>query len=577
MKSLKIVSCIILYTVFAINSTFAQQVGSLDSKTKRTFNFLYYEALQSRVVDDYASAFDYLKFCHTLDSTNAAVLYELGNYYNTIGDKKRAYKMYKGAAENDSNNYYYGSSYATLALELNQFDEAIQQYLALVDLYPERSNLYIYLAESYRQTENYTKAIESLDKLEQFVGMNEKISIQKFQLFRQLKQEQKAFAEIQKYIDKYPSEIKYYVLLGDLYLHADKDDDAIRTYSRAKAIDPDDPYLISSIASYYEKVGKKEEAEDELKIALISTQMDIETKLGILAQYVSTLQHRHNDTKDANALFDTLMVQHPQEPNLNLMYGNLLNIQENKEAARAQYQIFAEANPSNPLGWEQMLFTAYPDSLDISIEICEAAIKHIPNQPQFYFFLGLSQYLKKDYEPALKALKEGVQYVEKENSRLLSDFYGQIGDLYYHTEQVDSAFVAYDEALKANPNNLGILNNYSYFLTLEKKDLDKAERMSGITIKAEPLNPTYLDTYGWVLFMQKAYSMARIYIENAVEYSRNKEEEISSEVFEHYGDVLYKTGEEEKALEYWIKAKEVGDSKSKTLDKKIETKEYIEP
>ena len=577
MKSLKIVSCIILYTVLAINSTFAQQVGSLDSKTKRTFDFLYYEALQSRVVDDYASAFDYLKFCHTLDSTNAAVLYELGNYYNTIGDKKRAYKMYKGAAENDSNNYYYGSSYATLALELNQFDEAIQQYLALVDLYPERSNLYIYLAESYRQTENYTKAIESLDKLEQFVGMNEKISIQKFQLFRQLKQEQKAFAEIQKYIDKYPSEIKYYVLLGDLYLHADKDDDAIRTYSRAKAIDPDDPYLISSIASYYEKVGKKEEAEDELKIALISTQMDIETKLGILAQYVSTLQHRHNDTKDANALFDTLMVQHPQEPNLNLMYGNLLNIQENKEAARAQYQIFAEANPSNPLGWEQMLFTAYPDSLDISIEICEAAIKHIPNQPQFYFFLGLSQYLKKDYEPALKALKEGVQYVEKENIRLLSDFYGQIGDLYYHTEQVDSAFVAYDEALKANPNNLGILNNYSYFLTLEKKDLDKAERMSGITIKAEPLNPTYLDTYGWVLFMQKAYSMARIYIENAVEYSKNKEEEISSEVFEHYGDVLYKTGEEEKALEYWIKAKEVGDSKSKTLDKKIETKEYIEP
>lgn len=577
MKSLKIVSCIILYTVLAINSTFAQQVGSLDSKTKRTFDFLYYEALQSRVVDDYASAFDYLKFCHTLDSTNAAVLYELGNYYNTIGDKKRAYKMYKGAAENDSNNYYYGSSYATLALELNQFDEAIQQYLALVDLNPERSNLYIYLAESYRQTENYTKAIESLDKLEQFVGMNEKISIQKFQLFRQLKQEQKAFAEIQKYIDKYPSEIKYYVLLGDLYLHADKDDDAIRTYSRAKAIDPDDPYLISSIASYYEKVGKKEEAEDELKIALISTQMDIETKLGILAQYVSTLQHRHNDTKDANALFDTLMVQHPQEPNLNLMYGNLLNIQENKEAARTQYQIFAEANPSNPLGWEQMLFTAYPDSLDISIEICEAAIKHIPNQPQFYFFLGLSQYLKKDYEPALKALKEGVQYVEKENSRLLSDFYGQIGDLYYHTEQVDSAFVAYDEALKANPNNLGILNNYSYFLTLEKKDLDKAERMSGITIKAEPLNPTYLDTYGWVLFMQKAYSMARIYIENAVEYSRNKEEEISSEVFEHYGDVLYKTGEEEKALEYWIKAKEVGDTKSKTLDKKIETKEYIEP
>ncbi len=571
------ISCILLYAVFSISSSFAQQDTKDNGKQKRTFDFLYYESLQARAQDDYSSAFDYLKHCYALDSTNAAVLYELGNYYNTIGDKRRAFKMFKEAAANHPNNYYYGTSYATLALELNQFDEAIKQYLQLVDSYPERSNLYIYLAESYRQTENYTKAIESLDKLEQFVGMNEKISIQKFQLFRQMKQEQKAFAEIQKYIDKYPTEIKYYVLLGDLYMHADKDDEALRTYTRAKAIDPDDPYLISSMASYYEKLGKREEAEDELKIALISHKMDIETKLGILAQYVSTLQQRHNETKDANALFDTLMVQHPQEPNLNLMYGNLLNLQGNKDAARAQYKIFAEANPSNPLGWEQLLFTAYPDSVQLSIDICKEAIKHNPDQPQFYLFLGLSHYLNKEYEPALAILKEGVHHVEKENIRLLSDFYGQIGDLYYHTEQVDSAFVAYDEALKANPNNLGILNNYSYFLTLENKNLDKAERMSGITIKAEPLNPTYLDTYGWVLFMQKAYQMAKIYIENSIQYSEEKKEEITSEVFEHYGDVLYKTGETEKALEYWIKAKEAGESKSKTLDKKIETKEYIEP
>lgn len=576
MHLLKIVSYTILCLIFSAKSSFAQDTKPIDSKEKRTFDFLYYEALQARTQNDYGSSFDYLKHCYALDSTNAATLYELGNYYNTIGDKRRAFKMFKGAATYNPNNYYYGTAYATLSLEQKQYDAAIQQYSSLVEQYPERTNLYIYLAESYRLNENYAKAIESLDKLEQFVGMNEKISIQKFQLYRQMKQEQKAFAEIQKYIDKYPTELQYYVLLGDLYLHADRDEEALRTYSRAKSIDPDDPYLISSMASYYEKVGKKEEAEDELKIALISPKMDIETKLGILAQYVTTLQQRNKDTKDANALFDTLMVQHPQEPNLNLMYGNLLNIQGDKDAARVQYQVYAEANPSNPLGWEQMLFTAYPDSTKIAIEICESALKHIPDQPQFYFFLGLSQYLEKNYEPALKALKEGIQFVEPENVRLLSDFYGQIGDLYYHTEQVDSAFVAYDEALKANPANLGILNNYSYFLTLEKKDLDKAERMSGQTIKAEPLNPTYLDTYGWVLFMQKAYTMAKIYIENSIQYSEEKKEDISSEVYEHYGDVLYKTDEKEKALEYWIKAKEVGDSKSKTLDKKIETKEYIE-
>ena len=189
--------------------------------------------------------------------------------------------------------------------------------------------------------------------------------------------------------------------------------------------------------------------------------------------------------------------------------------------------------------------------------------------------MGISEYLNKNYTEALDALKKGVVYVDEKNVSLLSDFYGQMGDLYYQMEKKDSAFVAYDKSLAYKPNNLGVLNNYSYYLSLEKKDLDRAEKMSSITVKAEPSNPTYLDTYGWVLFEQGAYTMAKIYIENAVKYSEEKKEELSAEVLEHYGDVLYKTNEPEKALEYWIKAKEKGDSESETLNKKIESKTYI--
>lgn len=565
-----------LFLLCAIPFFAFSQKNSPAEKEKYKFDFLFYEAMQARTQEQYGNAFDYLKYNYTIDSTNSAVLYELGNYYNSIGDKTKALAMFKGASKYDPENYYYGTAYGTLCLEKEDYKTAIKQYTSLVAKYPERTNLYIYLAEAYRQSQDYAKAIEALDRLEQFMGMNEKVSLQKFQLYSQMGQEQKAFAEIQKYIDKYPSEITYYILLGDLYLHADKDSEALKTYTRAKAIDPDNPYLISSIANYYEKVGNKKEAERELKIALISHKMDIETKLGILAQYVGTLQQQGKETERANALFDTLMIQHPQEPDLNLMYGNLLMLQEKKDKARAQYRLYAEANPSNPIGWEQMLATAFPDSTKITIEICETAISHLPDLPQFYFYLGLSHYLEKDYEPSLAAFQEGVKHVDDKNVRLISDFYGQIGDLFYHTQQKDSAFVAYDKALKANPNNLGVLNNYSYFLAMDNKDLDRAEKMSSTTIKAEPLNPTYLDTYGWVLFKQKAYAMAKIYIENAIENSKDKEQSVSGEVYEHYGDVLYMTGEKEKALEYWIKAKETEDSESETLEKKIETKEYIE-
>ncbi|EGK00241.1 MULTISPECIES: tetratricopeptide repeat protein [Dysgonomonas] len=563
-------------TSFAQNSQIPSPIAEkLSVDNSRKFDYFFYEAMNAKATNQYDAVFDYLKYCMAIDSTNANVLYELGNYYNSIESKNKAIDYYRRATVYDSDNYYYNMAYGSMCLEFKQYSDAIEQFEKLVAKDPDNTDLYIYLSESYRMDGNLKNAISTLDKLEQIVGMNEKISLQKYQLYTMMKQEKQAFAEIQKYIDKYPHEIKYQILLGDLYLQAGKTQEAYMVYSRAKSIDPDDPYLISSMAEYYQQMGNKDAAENELHIALVSPKMDIDTKLSILAQYVGTLQRTQKDTQAANALFDTLMIQHPQEPKLNLMYGNLLMMQNKKEESRFQYQLFAEANPTNPVGWEQMLYTTFPDSIDLSIKVCEQALTYITDQPQFYFYLGVSQYMKENYKDALAALQKGVVYVDENNTKLLADFYGQIGDLYYQMEKRDSAFVIYDKALSYDPNNLGVLNNYSYYLSLVKKDLDKAERMSSITVKAEPSNPTYLDTYGWVLFEQGAYTIAKIYIENAIKYSQEKKEEVSAEVLEHYGDVLYKTNEPDKALEYWEKAKEKGDSKSKTLEKKIETKTFI--
>ena len=556
-----------------------------DTDSKRKFDYYYYEAANAKAQNKYDVAFDLLQYCSEIDSTNADVNYQLGSYYSALGEKSEAMNYFRKAIKYNSSNYYYNLAYGRLCLDLKQYTEAIDVYNNLVKEHPNNTELYVLLSESYRADGDLPNAIEALNQLEQIMGMNEKISLQKFQLYTLLKQEDKAFDEIKKYIQKYPTEIKYQILLGNLYMEAGKTNDAFITYSKAKAYDPEDPYLIISMAEYYEATDNKAAAENELHTALISPKMDVETKLAILGQYVTTLQENKKDTNVATPLFDTLMLQHPQEPELNLMYGNLMMIQGKKDDARFQYQIYAESNPTNPAGWEQMLMTAFPDSVDLSINICKTAISYIPEGSQFYFYLGLSQYLKKEYTEALTSLQDGITYVDRNNVRLLSDFYGQIGDLYFHMEKKDSAYISYDKALKYNPSNIGVLNNYSYYLSLDKKDLDKAEKMSSLTVKAEPDNPTYLDTYGWVLFQRGIYSMAKIYLGKAVEYTKGKNEELSSEVLEHYGDVLYMTDEKEKALEYWIKAKEQeekeeekdepGTRKSQTLDKKIETKTYI--
>ena len=138
-------------------------------------------------------------------------------------------------------------------------------------------------------------------------------------------------------------------------------------------------------------------------------------------------------------------------------------------------------------------------------------------------------------------------------------------------DQMENAYAAYDEALKYNDKNVMVLNNYSYFLSLEKKDLKRAERMSAQCIKLEPDNATYLDTYAWIFFMQGNYSLAKIYIESALGKDRTN----SSELVDHYGDILFMSGEKDNAVEQWKKAKELG-KESPVLDRKISEGIYIE-
>ncbi len=555
-------------------SVFAQEKSqwTIDTNNQRKFDYYFYEALSEKARGNYAEAFDLFKHCHALDSTNANVLSELSGFYNVLQEKNKALSYLQKAVEKDPNNYYYNMMLASLNREMDQKEEAIDIYKNILEAHPDKIDVFMALAEAYNDNGDLEKAIEVLDELEQNVGMREAITLNKFRLYSMLSEQEKAFDEIESIIEKNPDNLDYIILLGDLYMQDNQLEKSIEQYEKVKAIDPNLPSLVLSMVNYYEKTGKPELAQKEIRQALTNPMFEVDVKLQLLTRYISLLQSYKTDTKVVNPLFTTLFDQHPHNAQLNFLYGSVLLLQENEAEAMKQFELYTTAEPENPAGWEQMLRIALPDSLDKVISITENALKYLPNEYQFYFYLGASKYQQEKYQEALNVFNEGLEAMGEESPPMKSDFYGQVGDLNYHLGNKEVAFENYEKALKLNPQNLGVLNNYSYFLSVNGEKLDRAEQMSGITVKAEPTNATFLDTYGWVLFKQGAYTMAKIYIENAVKYS---EDDPSAEVLEHYGDVLYKVGEKEEALEQWKKAKELGGD-SKTLEKKIKRQKYIE-
>ncbi len=545
---------------------------TLTASGQRKFDYFYYEGLNLKNAGKYDATLEMFNHCLAMDSTSPALLYELSSFYIQLEMPEKAVDALKHAVAYSPDNFSYKMALASITRGLGMYGEAALEYEELVQQYPEKVDLNFYLAEALTQQGEIGKAIEAYNALESSMGMSEAISMQKYRLYNVLGESDNALNEIILLSDKYPMESRYQIVLGDLYLERNEMDKAREAYENAKRIEPESPYYIVSMANFYEVAGDKEAAEEQIHNALVNEKLDVETKVSILSRYILTLQQSKKDTDNANALFEVLLTQHPEDTDLKLMYGSLLIIQGKNDEAKFQFQLVTEMEPENIDAWQQLLqLSLKMEDLPEVIRVCEKCLELFPDAPEHYFYLGIAWYMEKDYEKALNAYREGLEIIPVENNALRSDFYGQIGDLYYQMGNKEDAYAAYDQALVYNERNIVILNNYAYFLTLEKKDLKKAERMSAQTIRQEPTNSTYLDTYAWVFFMQGNYTLAKIYIEQALENDKTD----STELLDHYGDILYMTGAKEKAVEQWKKALELGKD-DEILQRKIAEEKYIE-
>lgn len=547
-------------------------LNQLSPEQQRKFDYFYYEAANLKNAGKYDAAYDLFSYCLSLDTASSPVLYELAMFQLQRNRPEKAVEMLKSAVAHSDDNFTYRMTLAGLYRNLGMYGEASDSYEELVKRYPDKSELNYYLADALTQEGEIGAAIDAYNVLESTMGMNETLSLQKFKLYQTLKQPDKAFEEIEKLANKYPMNARYRLLMGDLHLENEETEKALACYQQAHEIDPDDPRYIVSMANYYDQTGDKEAAEQEIRDALVNEKLDVETKVGILSRYVQRLQQTQQGIENANSLFQTLLDQHPEDTELKLMYGSLLMAQQKEEEAKFQFQLVTEMEPSNEGAWQQLLnISLKGEDIPEVIRICTRCKELFPEAPEYYFYLGIGYYMQEKYQESLDTYYAGLKIIPEENGVVKSNFYGQIGDLYYQMKKMDEAYKAYDEALKYNENNAPVLNNYSYFLTLDKKDLKKAERMAAQCIKLEPDNATYLDTYAWVFFVQGNYTLAKIYIENAL----SKDTTNSAELVDHYGDILYMSGEKDKALEQWKKAKEMGKD-TDVLKQKIAKGIYIE-
>ena len=542
----------------------------LSEGQQRVFDYYFYEGLRFKEEAQLDKALEFLYFANGLNPKDGGVLSEIANIYLAAGKAENALSFAQGAYASDPSNWWYSLRMISLLATQNKMDAAIQIAVKTRQYHPQKVEAYEILSTLYQQTKQNAKALDVLEQMEKLTGINEQLAIQKFYLNLSLNRNKKAIAEIDKLVAKYPAETRYRVLRGDIFMQQGDAKTAYAIYQQVMADDPQNPFVYVSLAEYYELAQQPEKAMEMTESALRNEKLGVEEKIEILGQYVQKLSKDTVRLDKSEGLFKLLIENYPLEEQVHAYYSVFLRVRNRTSELKDVYETMLNLNEKNDQTWFQLI-QLYIEAKDFEMVGATAlrAMQAMPNAPQWYFYYGIANFQLESFEQALTAYLSAIPLLGDDKRALRSDFYGQIGDTHYKMGNHTQAFEAYENAIVDNPQNIVILNNYAYYLSLKNEDLKKAERMSAITIEKEPTNSIYLDTYGWIFYMQGNYSLARMYLKMAVD--NLKPDHNPAEIYDHYGDVLYKLGEKENALEMWKKSFAAGND-SEELKRKIENK-----
>lgn len=547
--------------------------SSLTPEQQRKYDYFFLEAMRLKEKKDYASAFGLLQHCLDIHPNAASALYEVSQYYMFLRQVPQGQEALEKAVANAPDNYWYSQGLASLYQQQNELDKAVTLLEQMVVRFPAKQDPLFNLLDLYGRQEKYDEVISTLNRLEKRMGKNEQLSMEKFRIYLQMKDDKKAFQEIESLVQEYPMDMRYQVILGDVYLQNGKKQEAYDVYQKVLAAEPDNPMAIFSMASYYKQTGQEELYQQQLDTLLLNKKVTPDTKVGVMRQMIVENEQADKDSAQIIALFDRIMKQEQDDPQIPMLYAQYLLSKNMESESVPVLEQVVDLDPTNKAA-RMMLIGAAVKKEDYKqiIKVCEPGIEATPDALEFYYYLAVAYNQAEKPDSVISICKRALEHTTADSKKeIVSDFYSILGDMYHTQKQMKEAYAAYDSALVYNPSNIGALNNYAYYLSVERRDLDKAEEMSYKTVKAEPNNATYLDTYAWILFEKGNYAEARIYIDNAMKSEGGDESDV---IVEHCGDIYYMTGDVDGALTYWKKALEMG-SESKTLKQKIEKKKYI--
>ena len=569
-----IVSCVLFVACGKTALKEQKSVPSVDYNTAQKVKYFYAESVTQLQKGNYDAAFDLLKHCIELNPYAAEAYYGLTPLYAEMGMDTLALENMEKAVSLRPDNVTYQERLAQTYLGTKQWDKAINTYERIMSYSPTRTDVLGILIQLYGQNKDYDNIIRCLDRVENIEGASEQTALSKMHIYSLKGEKDKELQVLEDLVKKHPNDMNYRVMKGNWLIQNGMHAEAFEEYQFALRQDPKHVAARLSLLDYYRTLDKDSLANALQEDILESPEIPTNDKVMLVRKVVAENEQNGADSTQVLDLFNRVLSKPQHSADMTAMYAAYLQMKNfPQDSINTVYYQALKIEPDNASVRLALIQSLWKEqNFDEIIRLSKEATQYNPDEMAFYYFLGVCYFQKGNNDASLDALRRGVSQINsKSNKEFVSDFYAIMGDILHEKGKSTEAYAAYDSCLQWKPDNISCLNNYAYFLSEEDKDLDKAERMSKKTIDEEPENPTYLDTYAWILFKQQHYEEAQKYIDKVLELSPSPD----ATLLEHAGDIYSKTGNTKEAVAFWKKALEGKSKNAKLIRKKIKQRKYL--
>ena len=469
-----------------------------------------------------------------MDPHNDAACYELGRLLAARGMMDSAIAYVERAQTMDYDNVWYSMMLATFYRHLSQWPQYIATWNKIVDQHPDKIDYYFELADGYLQNNDHKNAIATLNRVEKIVGVSEEVSLRKAKIWEAVGNKSKAVAEMEALSASLPDDVTYASTLASYYMNDGRYDKAIEALGRVRAANPADAYVNISLAECYKAKKQHAKAFDYLREAFVGDKLSTSTKVQLLTNFYSEQEFYGTQSQYSYKLMDAIMESADDSTAFALFYGYVLMHQDKHREATRQFRLALTVDSSRYETWQALLYcqSFYPSNTDTVIDEASRAAALFPLQPYPYITLALANMDKGNFGEALKAANRLLQLgVDNDSQKvqlymIMAECYSQMDD--------ERCYTYFDKALAVTPDDANVLNSYAYRLAVDGRDLDRALQMSRRSLKAQPDNKYFLDTYGWILHRMGNDGEAARYIHRAIQQGDN-----SDEVLQHWETVRH--------------------------------------